>query len=77
MPESGPYGSERGVPGNGHPYRDLHRSLHLRCAPPSRSMNSLWHSGRNEFQRRLMLCAVDWGRPAVLAPRNASLRLSA
>jgi len=22
MPESGPYGSVRGVPSNGHPYRD-------------------------------------------------------
>jgi len=22
MPESGPFGSVRGVPGNGHPYRD-------------------------------------------------------
>ena len=24
MPESGTYGSVRGVPGNGHPYRDQH-----------------------------------------------------
>ena len=25
MPELGPYGSVRGVPGNGHPYRDVRR----------------------------------------------------
>jgi hypothetical protein len=35
MPELGTYGSVRGVPGNGHPYRD-----HSRAGAPERSTKS-------------------------------------
>jgi len=30
MPESGPFGSVRGVPGNGHPYRDRRGTIYFR-----------------------------------------------
>jgi len=34
MPELGTYGSVRGVPGNGHPYRDHSPALSCKLANP-------------------------------------------
>jgi hypothetical protein len=36
MPEWGTYGSERGVPGNGHPYRDVRPAWARTCGCKSR-----------------------------------------
>jgi len=35
MPESGPFGSVRGVPGNGHPYRDRRGVVGRSKYPPA------------------------------------------
>jgi hypothetical protein len=48
MPELGTYGSERGVPGNGHPYRDYRSHsaatvLERKMLPKPFCRGTTWH----------------------------------
>ena len=61
MPESGTYGSVRGVPGNGHPYREEAESCRLACV-------------RRVRARHLGQCGESLDRELPIEISNSDLR---